>query len=446
VREKRRLSVAIKQIAEHCTFSPDTPIRVKLLMARHQRGLSQYQLGRIFGVVTSAIAGWECGPNYETSRGRYGWEIPGGFLKLVCAWIQTGKVPTPKEIKEAKAVRSVRVRKTITIFNTLEMPDVNIDPAQLTIEQLRSVYISTIESQISKSNFERKKASLKLFVEQVGIIKVADFTPLRAHAWANQQKWKSTSTCWTDIAHIKAMFNFAIDILRLPPPNPLKKIYPDPIRERSPITPDEFQVLLRSTTYAIPEGQKQAAAVKRPSHFARLRQLMVFIWHTGCRPSEARALKWADIRWGANFIELLLHKTRRRAAVPRIIYLDNVAINLLAWIRNHDYDPSCSHVFRHSKSEPWSKDTLATKLRRIRRKAGLRADLTMYGLRHGFASRAVMAGLDSETVGTLMGHQDFRSTAKYVHLIGQNQFLLKSLQHVNSSEKQGPNGRPEQQA
>ena len=49
------------------------------------------------------------------------------------------------------------------------------------------------------------------------------------------------------------------------------------------------------------------------------------------------------------------------------------------------------------------------------RKAGLE-DFTFHDLRHTFASRLVMAGVDLPTVKELMGHKDITMTLRYTHL------------------------------
>ena len=47
--------------------------------------------------------------------------------------------------------------------------------------------------------------------------------------------------------------------------------------------------------------------------------------------------------------------------------------------------------------------------------AGLR-DFTWYCLRHTFASRLVMRGVDLRTVAELMGHKTIQMTMRYAHL------------------------------
>ena len=43
------------------------------------------------------------------------------------------------------------------------------------------------------------------------------------------------------------------------------------------------------------------------------------------------------------------------------------------------------------------------------------ADFTFHDLRHTFASRLVMSGVDLPTVQALMGHKDISITPRYTH-------------------------------
>jgi integrase len=67
-------------------------------------------------------------------------------------------------------------------------------------------------------------------------------------------------------------------------------------------------------------------------------------------------------------------------------------------------------------------------------RAGL-VDFTWYCLRHTFASRLVMAGVDIRTVAELMGHKTIQMTMRYAHLAPEhNLAAVESLISFNSSK------------
>lgn len=62
------------------------------------------------------------------------------------------------------------------------------------------------------------------------------------------------------------------------------------------------------------------------------------------------------------------------------------------------------------------------------RKAGLE-DFTFHDLRHTFASRLVMVGLDRPTVKELLGYTDITMTLRYTHLSSDHkQRIVRTLE------------------
>jgi len=65
-------------------------------------------------------------------------------------------------------------------------------------------------------------------------------------------------------------------------------------------------------------------------------------------------------------------------------------------------------------------------------KSGI-ADFTWHDLRHTFASRLVMAGVDLRTVAALMGHKTIQMTMRYAHLAPEHKLIaVERLSSYNS--------------
>lgn len=85
---------------------------------------------------------------------------------------------------------------------------------------------------------------------------------------------------------------------------------------RLPMTDPQFRALLRGVR----------SDVRRFALFLRL---------TGCRPGEARALRWDQVDWEKSICRQASHKTAESTGAARIIVLVPVAVALLRWIQRH---------------------------------------------------------------------------------------------------------------
>jgi hypothetical protein len=66
-------------------------------------------------------------------------------------------------------------------------------------------------------------------------------------------------------------------------------------------------------------------------------------------------------------------------------------------------------------------------LRRAVKKAGLRKPATMHTLRHSYATHMLEAGVDVMTLQKILGHRQLSTTARYLHLRGDQLQRLPSL-------------------
>jgi integrase len=72
-------------------------------------------------------------------------------------------------------------------------------------------------------------------------------------------------------------------------------------------------------------------------------------------------------------------------------------------------------VFVTRRGDPWTPGWFADAFRRAARRAGI-GNLGPHVLRHTFASRLVMSGVDLKTTQELLGHKNILMTMKYAHL------------------------------
>jgi integrase len=151
--------------------------------------------------------------------------------------------------------------------------------------------------------------------------------------------------------------------------------------------------------------------------------LVAVALHTGLRRSEEFQLRWEDV----DFANGILTLPRSKHGSARCVPINGTARDI---VRSRPSRLKGAYVFPSA--------TGATPLdacnfvRRIfvpaLRRAGIEG-FRWHDLRHTFASRLVMAGVDLRTVQELMGHKTLAMTLRYGHLSLAHQ--LDAVQRLN---------------
>jgi len=129
--------------------------------------------------------------------------------------------------------------------------------------------------------------------------------------------------------------------------------------------------------------------------------------HTGMRCGEQYALRWEDVDFETRTVTIKLSKHGE----TRHVRLNSVAIK--AFSKLVARSSGKGFVFVNGRGERllrprhWFEHAV--------RKAGIE-DFTWHCLRHTFASRLVMMGVDLRTVQAAMGHRSIQMTCRYAHL------------------------------
>jgi integrase len=193
------------------------------------------------------------------------------------------------------------------------------------------------------------------------------------------------------VARLKRMFNLSVD-WGLMPTNPAARVrlFREDRRRVRYLTEEEETGLLDACSL-------------------QLRRVVLFALHTGMRRGEILGLRWQDVdsKNGVAVIPAEKAKGKRTRFIP----LNSVALAVL------DEMPASldrtALVFKNSAGNEW--DRLRKHWEYAVFAAGLE-DFRFHDLRHTYASRLVMAGIDLAVLRELLGHRDFEMTLRYAHL------------------------------
>jgi site-specific recombinase XerD len=139
-----------------------------------------------------------------------------------------------------------------------------------------------------------------------------------------------------------------------------------------------------------------------------LTTLLQALWHTGAPPREVLDATAANLDRG----ERCLRYAKGKGGRPRIVYLNDAAFAIFSKLA--DECPE-GPLFKNSLGKKWSSNLISARLRVLKERTGIAA--TMYAMRHSFATRAILAGIDLETLRILMGHANLVQISKvYSHV------------------------------
>ncbi len=138
-----------------------------------------------------------------------------------------------------------------------------------------------------------------------------------------------------------------------------------------------------------------------------LRPIVITALNTGMRRGEIFGLTWDRVDLKNRIILLDKTKNGERREIP---INDTLHKTLSGLVRRLD----CKYVFYNPKTlKPF--DNVKRSFSSALRKSHI-LDFHFHDLRHTFASRLVMAGVDLMTVKELLGHKDIKMTLRYSHL------------------------------
>ncbi len=171
----------------------------------------------------------------------------------------------------------------------------------------------------------------------------------------------------------------------------------------------------RGNQWRIERGQDARADLRLVPFVDHLKPAVLLSLNTGLRQGELFKLTWenVDLERATLTVRAATAKSKKARHVP----LNGEALETLrAWQKNIQENfpgGSTGLVFPNRDGKPITETKTAWA--KLLKDAGLK-NFRWHDMRHHFASRLVMAGVDLNTVRELLGHADIKMTLRYAHL------------------------------
>ena len=250
-----------------------------------------------------------------------------------------------------------------------------------------------------------------------------DITAWDIQQWISERRklGRAPATITYAVNRLRAAFNRAVEweFIDSHTLGKVKVIHQDNTRVRY-LSKEEEKALLAALTSRDARLRESLASTAQAGRYVDyLEPLIVMAMHTGLRRGELLTLRWEHISLPNRYLTIRSEnaKSKKRRTVP----LNDTVFHLLeAWrVQN----PNADVVFVHRGqpvsvfSYPWRNLLKEAKIEQFR----------FHDLRHHFASKLVMAGVDLNTVRELLGHADLKMTLRYAHLAPEHKAAAVNL-------------------
>ncbi len=222
------------------------------------------------------------------------------------------------------------------------------------------------------------------------------------------------------VNRLRAAFNRAVEWEFIDSHNlsSVKLIKQDNTRIRYLSKEEENSLLegIQARNQSVRKSDKTKAQLKFVDFFE---PLIITAMNTGMRKGELLTLKWEHVSFPNRY--LTIRSENAKSKKTRTIPLNDTVLKLFESWRAQNPDADYVFVANNQPVEffqyPWQS---------LLKEAGIE-NFRFHDLRHHFASKLVMAGVDLNIVRELLGHADLKMTLRYAHLAPEHKAAAVSL-------------------
>jgi site-specific recombinase XerD len=209
---------------------------------------------------------------------------------------------------------------------------------------------------------------------------------------------------------------------------------------------DDMGVARRPKKLPVVLSPQEVTQLIEAARNLRYRTILLVLYSTGLRRTEASRLKIADIDSQRMLIHVHEGKNSRDREVPLTPKLLEA---LREYWRAAKVKPKTylfpSRIATTGEERPISDKAVWNACRESALRAGLTKRIGPHTLRHSFATHLMEAGTDLRTIQLLMGHEELKHTTVYLHLSRRHlHAAVNPLEQITIREfKKMPAGTPE---
>jgi integrase len=328
--------------------------------------------------------------------------------------------------------------------------------ATLSTAELVDLFLDWVHGHRSDRTYDERKRHLQRFIDftragrLVGDVPVLEMQAADLSAFLTDAKERYKLDAFTTDKHatsIKAAFHWGTKhpspVTHLPPGfRPFASIEkykrpPEPMLEDELPTLDEVELLLKwanADLASIRDKERVLGKRGRPlrarrpdeyrpvgeNPYSGFEDMLRVYWHTGARTGELAACTVSDFVRTARQVVLGRHKRAHtmKDSVARRITLNAEAYSILEKLcrGKRGDDP----IFTDPKGRAWQRDRLGNRFEKVRTRAGVRDEITIYSFRHLWISETLMAGVDVATVAKMAGTSIAMIEKVYGHFTNQH--------------------------